>query len=43
MSANRKRKSGMRRAYLKKTSHRYEQNPDKIMAETIGILRNVTT
>jgi hypothetical protein len=41
MSTNRKRKSGMRRAYLKRTSYKHDSNPDSAMKDAIGLGRNI--
>jgi len=39
--AKRPRKSGMRRAYLKKTSHSYDDSPDSALKAAIGLGRNI--
>ena len=36
---SRPRRTGMRRAYLKKQRYTYDTNPDRILADTIGIGR----
>ena len=41
MSANRKRKSGMRRAYLKRTSYHHDSNPDSALKAAIGLGRDI--
>lgn len=41
MSTNRRRNSGMRRAYLKKTSHRYDDSPDSALKAAIGLGRDI--
>ena len=39
--AKRPRKSGMRRAYLKKTSYTYDDSPDSALKAAIGLGRNI--
>ena len=39
--SKRPRKAGMRRAYLKKTSHSYDNSPDSTLKAAIGLARNI--